>query len=87
MLSYPFRLGDTVTFDPDSFNPSFWDGLTEEEKVRYYGPIGYKNDKTFTFICEMHPQQGHCILIEIGTGRVETMRHTCDLKLVEDDEC
>ena len=84
----PFKPGDTVVFDPESFNPDFWNGLSEEDKVKYYGPLGYGQEKlkAFTYLCEMSPQLGHCILIEIGTGKVETMIHISDFRLATDEE-
>jgi hypothetical protein len=83
-----FRSGDTVVFDPESFNPDYWNGLSEKDKIKYYGPLGYGEDKlkTFTFITEMHPQTGHCILIDIATGKIETMRHTSNFRLADDEE-
>lgn len=33
--------GSVVVFEPTHFNPKFWDGLTEKEKKKYYGPLGY----------------------------------------------
>ena len=83
-----FRMGDTVFFDPESFNPKFWNGLTEEEKIKCYGGVGYGREKpvAFTFVCEMFPQHGHCVLMEIPTGRIEMMRHISDFRLATDDE-
>jgi len=84
-----FRMGDTVIFDEHSFNPEYWHSLSEEEKIRYYGDLGYgqKKPKPFTFITEMYPQIGHCILIDIQTGKIETMRHSGDFRLATDEEC
>ncbi len=84
-----FTLGDTVVFDPESFNPAFWNNLGEEERIKYYGPLGYGEEKLkfFTFITEMQPQGGHCILIDITTGKIETMRHTTNFRLATDEEC
>ncbi len=84
-----FIPGNTITFDYDSFNKTYWDRLSEKDKVKYYGPIGYKADpiKLYTFICEMSPQFGHMVIIEIGTGKIETMRHVNDFRLATEDEC
>lgn len=82
-----FKLGDTVVFDPNNFNPDFWNNLSEEDRIKFYGPLGYKDPKTFTFICEMSPQNGHCVLVDIATGKVETMRHISDFRLATDQEC
>lgn len=32
-----FKQGDTVIFEPANFNPEFWNGLKNHEKVKYYG--------------------------------------------------
>ena len=84
-----FKPGDTVVFDPDSFNPDYWNKLSEEEKIKYYGPLGYGKDKPllFTFLCEHSPQIGHCVLVNMETQKVETMRHTDNFRLVTDEEC
>lgn len=84
-----FRLGDTVAFDPSSFNPKYWDKLSKEQKFMYYGELGYGSDKlkTFTFLTEMYPQAGHCVLVEIDTGKIHTMVHMSNLRLVGDEEC
>jgi hypothetical protein len=84
-----FQPGDTVVFDPDSFNPDFWDSLTEQDKLQCYGPLGYGREKPlfFTFICEHRPQSGHCVLVNMENQRVETMRHISDFRLATEDEC
>ena len=78
-----------VVFDVDTFHPPYWDNLTEEDRIEYYGPLGYGDEKLklFTFICEMRPQSGHCVLIDMESGKVETMRHVSDFRLATDDEC
>lgn len=86
----PFKPGDTVAFDPTSFNPEYWDNLTLGQKEYYYGDLyDFEHDKPilFTFLCEHHPQTGHCVLVNMDNQKVETMRHTCDFRLVGDDEC
>lgn len=84
-----FSLGDTVVFDSSGFNQDFWNELPEKDRVRYYGPIGYNSESPmlFTFICEMSPQDGHCVLVRLEDGKVEIMRHIADFRLVSDDEC
>lgn len=86
-----FRMGDTVMFDPESFNPDYWDNLSNSDKRKYYGDL-YNFDNPdhpylFTFITEHYPQHGHCILINMQNQKIETMRHTSNFRLVEDDEC
>ena len=85
-----FKPGDTVVFDPDSFNPDFWNGLSLEQKKRYYGNLyNFEEDKPylFTFLCYHSPQVGHCVLVSMEDQHIETMRHPDDFRLVGDDEC
>jgi len=91
-MTCPFKMGDTVVFEPDNFNLEYWDNLSEVNRITYYGPLGYGRTNTdrpllFTFLCEHSPQVGHCVLINMETQQIETMRHTADFRLVEDDEC
>lgn len=85
-----FNPGDTVVFDPHSFNPNYWNGLLMEEKKKYYGDL-YDFDNNaptlFTFLCHHKPQHGHCTLINMDTGKVEVMRHTVDFRLATEEEC
>jgi hypothetical protein len=83
-----FKLGDTVVFAPENFNPNFWNNLSEEERIKYYGPLGYGEKKLhfFTFICEHKPQLSHCMLISMEDQHIETMRHISDFRLVTDEE-
>lgn len=86
-----FNSGDTVVFDPNSFNSEYWNGLSEEDRIKYYGPLGYGRpaDKPllFVFLMEHHPQQGHCVLVNMENQQIETMRHIEDFRLAKDDEC
>jgi len=84
-----FKPGDTVVFDPDSFNPYMWSKMSEDDKIKYYGPLGYGREKPllFTFLCEHSPQVGHCVLVNMETQQIETMRHTSDFRLATDEEC
>lgn len=83
-----FKPGDTVVFDPNNFNPDYWNKLSEEDRIKYYGPLGYgaKRPHFFTYICEHQPQGGHCVLISMEDQHVETMRHPEDFRLVTEDE-
>jgi hypothetical protein len=87
-LKKKFKPGDTVVFDPGGFNPEYWNGLSESDRQKYYGPLGYGAAKLylFTFICEHSPQGGHCVLISMDDQHVETMRHTTDFRLATEDE-
>jgi hypothetical protein len=32
-----FKKGDAVVFEPKNFNKSYWNSLSEEDKIKYYG--------------------------------------------------
>lgn len=83
-----FKPGDTLVFDPSNFNPEYWDKLSEADRKKYYGAIGYGDERPhlFTFVCEHRPQSGHCVLVSILDQHVETMRHTTDFRLATEDE-
>jgi hypothetical protein len=83
-----FKLGDVVAFDYNNFNPEYWDNLPEADRIKYYGPLGYgaKSLKTFVFVTEMKPQDGHCVLIDMDDGHIEIMRHTSDFRKCKDEE-
>jgi hypothetical protein len=34
-----FEPGTVVVFNPDSFNPEFWNKLPEKDRIKYYGCI------------------------------------------------
>ena len=85
----PFKMGDTLIFEPKNFNPDFWNNLSEEDRIKYYGDLGYGKDEIylFCFMTEHFPQSGHCVLIELGNDKVHTMRHWSDFRLAKEDEC
>lgn len=82
-----FNPGTVVVFDPAHRNPKFWDNLKEEDRVRYYGELGYgsKTKKLFVFLCEIN-DSGHCVLVDMDTNKVITMRHTVDFREATDEE-
>lgn len=83
-----FNPGDTVVFDPRMLNPDYWDKLSETNRIKYYGWTGYPEKKNlFTFLCYHRPQYGHCILVDMQTQRILTMRHPDELRLAIDEEC
>jgi hypothetical protein len=85
-----FRPGDTVIWiGPQTFNKKWWKGLSEKDRIKYYGALGYGRKKPllFTFLCEHHPQNGHCMLVNMENQKIETMRHICEFRLAGDDEC
>lgn len=82
-------MGDTVFFDPDSFNPEYWNKLSIADKKKYYGDLyDFNNNKPipFTFLCYHSPQVGHCVLVNMKNQKVETMRHPDNFRLAEDHE-
>ena len=91
-----FKAGDTVIFDHANLRQEFWNGLTEEAKVKYYGQYGYEtihwsgqitHIKLFTFICEHSPQTGHCVLMDMDDGKLLPMCHINNFRLATEDEC
>lgn len=83
-----FKRGTVVVFDPTSFHPDFWDGLIEEERIRYYGPLGYGSEKPklFVFLTEIMNAPGHCVLVDMDDGHIEVMRHTSDFREATEEE-
>ena len=80
-------MGTVVVFDPDSFNQDFWEKLPEENRIKYYGPLGYGSDrkKFFVFVCEIN-ESGHCLLVDMDTGENVLMRHTYNFRPATDQE-
>ena len=83
-----FEPGTVVVFNPAAFNPDFWDKLPEEDRIKYYGSLGYGSDKKkfFVFLTEIKNAPGHCVLVDLDDGHIETMRHTSDFRQVTEEE-
>jgi hypothetical protein len=83
-----FKLGDVVVFEPKNFNPDFWNELSEKDRRKYYGPLGYGQKKKFlfVFICEINDAPEHCVLVSLDNQKVETMRHTRNFRKATEDE-
>ena len=88
MNTCSFRIGTPVVFNDESVI-----NLSEEDAIKYYGCLGYKQDKRplFIFLCEILNEDdgyysGHCVLLELGTNRIEAMRHTSNFRLATEDE-
>lgn len=57
---------------------------------------GTFRQRAFVFICPIYDSEvqadgtrydsGHCVLVDIKTGKVETMRHTCELRPATEEE-
>lgn len=82
------KTGSVVVFEPKNFNPEFWKRFPESDKIKYYGPLGYGSDKKkfFVFLTEIHAAPGHCLLVDLDDGHIETMRHMADFREVLQDE-
>jgi hypothetical protein len=83
-----FKKGTVVVFDPESFNKDFWKNLSEEDKIKYYGSLGYGTNKKkfFVFLTEVKNAPGHCLLVDLDDGHIETMRHIYNFREVKEDE-
>lgn len=83
-----FTSGTVVVFEPKNFNPDFWNKLSEQEKIDYYGQLGYGSTKSkfFVFLTEIKNAPGHCVLVDLDDGKIETMRHISDFREVTEDE-
>lgn len=86
MLPSPFRPGDIVVFDPSQFSPVFWDSLSEADRLRYYGPLGYGSPAPvlFVYLCSIHA--GHCVIVPLSGGAPQCMRHDTDFRLALESE-
>ena len=83
-----FEPGTVVVFAPENFNPEFWDKLSENDRIKYYGSLGYglEKKKFFVFLTEIKNAPGHCVLVDLDDGRIEVMRHSSDFREVNEDE-
>jgi hypothetical protein len=81
-----FCPGDVVVFDPTKFNPEYWDNLSEEEKIAYYGQYGYGQEhKFFIYLCDIRPSD-HCILVNLHTRELLVMVHPDEFRKATEDE-
>jgi hypothetical protein len=87
-----FKIGSIVVFEPKNFNQDYWNGLSEKDRIKYYGPLGYgqKNKKLFCFLAPIldadGSDSGHCVLADLDDGKIEVMRHTSDFRKATEDE-
>ena len=87
-----FKQGDVVVWTPDNFNQEWWQKLPEEDRIKYYGVLGYgrKKPRLFVFLTEIRDQEvgdtGHCVLVALDDQSIETMRHTCEFRHATDEE-
>ena len=83
-----FKRGTVVVFEPQNLNQEYWDKLSQKDRKKYYGPLGYGSHKLklFVFITEIRNAPGHCVLISLDNQKIETMRHTSDFREVTEEE-
>ena len=79
--------GTVVVFEPNNFNPEFWNSLSEADKIKYYGPLGYGSKNKFcVFLTEIKAAPGHCVLVDLDDGHLEVMRHISDFREVNKED-
>lgn len=83
-----FKRGTVVVFEPKNFNPEYWDKLSEEDRVKYYGDLGYGSPKPkfFVYLTKIRNAPGHCALVSLDDQKIETMRHDNDFREVKEEE-
>lgn len=91
MKKRKIKRGDVIVWEPKNFNPEYWNKLSEEDRIQYYGALGYgqKKPKLFVFlskICQHGEDTGHCVLVSLDDQTIETMRHTVEFRHVTDEE-
>lgn len=86
------KRGMVVIWDHKNFNPKFWKNLSKEDRIKYYGPLGYKSKKPklFVFLSRIFDHKGmdtgHCVLVSLDDQKIETMRHTDEFRPATDEE-
>jgi len=80
--------GTVVVFDENLINSFVWNRMSQEEKVKNYGFLGYRSDKIkrFVFLCEIKNAPGHCVIVDLETQQLLTMVHTNILREVKPEE-
>lgn len=87
-----FKRGDVIVWDQTNFNKEYFDALSETDRKKYYGPLGYgsKKSKLFVFLTTISSSDGtdsgHCVLVSLDNQKIETMRHTNEFRLATDEE-
>jgi hypothetical protein len=83
-----FKRGTVVVFDPSNLNQEFWKNLSEEDRIKYYGDLGYGSSKPkfFVYLTEIKNASGHCVLVSLDDQKIETMRHDNDFREVKEEE-
>lgn len=80
--------GTVVVFDKNLINSFVWNRMSQEEKIKNYGFLGYRSDKIkrFVFLCEIKNAPGHCVIVDLETQQLLTMIHTNILREVKPEE-
>lgn len=83
-----FKKGTVVVFEPKNFNKKWWKNLSEEDRIKYYGVLGYgqEKQKLWVFLTEIRQAPGHCVLVDMDDGHIEVMRHTSDFREATEEE-
>jgi hypothetical protein len=83
-----FKRGTVVVFDPSNLNQEFWKNLSEEDRIKYYGDLGYGSSKPkfFVYLTKIKNAPGHCVLVSLDDQKIETMRHDNDFREVKEEE-
>ena len=83
-----FKRGTIVVFEPKNFNPAAWNALSEEDRIKYYGALGYGSPKPkfFVYLTEIRNAPGHCVLVSLDDQSIETMRHDQNFREVNEEE-
>ena len=85
--------GDVVVWDPGP-ESNLLTGLSEKQRKKYYGSLGYgaSKKKVFVFLSPINDcsakrfDSGHCVLVDLADGHLEVMVHTCELRHARDEE-
>lgn len=83
-----FKRGTVVVFEPKNLNPAYWNGLSEEDRIKYYGALGYGSPKPkfFVYLTGIRNASGHCVLVSLDDQSIQTMRHDQDFREVTEEE-
>lgn len=79
--------GTVVVFDESLLNEDYWNSISEKERIKRYGHLGYGADRKrlFVFLCEIN-HSGHCVLVALDNQEVLTMVHTDILRPATEEE-
>jgi len=83
-----FKRGTVVVFDPSNLNQNYWNNLSETDRLKYYGALGYGESKPrfFVYLTSIKNAPGHCVLVDLEDQHIETMRHDSDFREVTEEE-